>query len=73
MINQPEAFSEFVSAHHAKPSLARRADVAGKKKNKKPTNQWLVQEVDQNKKKKSDGTKSALGTSGNPDLSVHIL
>lgn len=30
-MNQPEAFSEFIKAHRAKPSLVRRADVAGKK------------------------------------------
>lgn len=32
MMNQPEAFSEFIKAHHAKPCQARRADVAGNKK-----------------------------------------
>lgn len=34
MMNQPESFGEFIKAHHAKPSLARRADVAGEKKKK---------------------------------------
>lgn len=32
MMNLPEAFSEFIKAHHAKPRLARTADVVGNKK-----------------------------------------
>jgi len=32
MMSQPKAFSEFIKAHHTKPCLARKADVAGNKK-----------------------------------------